>query len=310
MLSRVPLSVAIPQSALSGRIDPGSIKIFLGRAEALGFSGGWVLEQVLGALASFEPVELLSYAAAVTERLRLGTAVLLSDVRSPVHLAKSLATLDHLSGGRLDVGLGLGGRFDLYPATGIPREHRAERFTDGIRLMRRLWTEPRVTVNGFWSLNEAAMEPKPIQKPHPPLWFGGHHPKALRRAVELGRGFIGAGSSSTAEFAEEMVILRGILADTARDPATFGIGKRIYIAVDADRPRAARRLAEWFGAFYRNADLAAKVAVWGDPDTCAEALQAVIRAGAQFLVLNPVFDELEHLEVFASRIAPKLSPGV
>src|SRR5207244_1323175 len=86
-------------------------------------------------------------------------------------------------------------------------------FAEGLRLMKRLWTEPRVTLAGeFFRLENASMEPKPVQKPHPPLWFGGHHPQALRRAVELGDGFIGAGSASTATFAAELTVLRGGVA--------------------------------------------------------------------------------------------------
>ncbi len=307
MTSRVPLGVSIPQTFLGRRIEPRRIREYLARAEALGFESAWVVEQILGGIPSLEPMELLTYAAALTERLRLGSAVLLTALRSPVHVAKSLATLDHLSGGRLTVGVGLGGNTPLYPAFGVPTERRAERFAEGIRLMKRLWTEPRVTFDGqFWTLRDAAMEPKPVQKPHPPIWFGAHHPKALRRAVELGDGFIGAGSASTAKFGDEVRTLRGLLAEAGRDPATFGVGKRVYIAVDRDRARAGQRLAEWFGAFYGNAELAARVSVWGDPDECVERLREIVAGGAQFLMLNPVFDELEHLERFASEIAPRL----
>ena len=108
MSARVALAVSIPQTFQDRAVDVGAIRAYLARAEALGFHSAWVVEQVLGSTPSLEPVELLTYAAAMTERLRLGTAVLLTALRSPVHLAKSLATLDHLSGGRLDVGVGLG----------------------------------------------------------------------------------------------------------------------------------------------------------------------------------------------------------
>ncbi len=307
MNSRVPLAVAIPQTFLGGRVEPRRIREYLTRAEALGFESAWVVEQILGRIPSLEPVELLTYAAAITERLRLGSAVLLTALRSPVHLAKSLATLDHLSGGRVIVGVGLGGNQPLYPAFGIPTGGRAARFAESIRLMKRLWSESRVTFDGrFWTLTDAAMEPKPVQKPHPPIWFGAHHPNALRRAVELGDGFIGAGSASTAKFIDEVRTLRGLLADAGRDPATFGVGKRVYIAIDEDRARAGKRLAEWFGAFYGNAELAARVAVWGEPAECVERLREVVAGGARFLMLNPVFDELPQLERFASEIAPKL----
>ena len=306
MNSRIPLGVSIPQTFRDGPVDARRIQEFLRRAEALGFHSAWVVEQILGSIPSLEPVELLAYAAAVTDRLRLGSAVLLSALRTPVHLAKSLATIDQLSGGRLIVGLGLGGNAKVYPAYGWSAERRAARFAEGVRLMKRLWTEPRVTMQGeFFRLENASMEPKPVQRPHPPLWFGGHHPDALRRTVELGDGFIGAGSISTAAFAQEVTALRGLLAEARRDPAAFPIGKRVYIAVDRDRARAGKRLAEWFGGFYGRAELAEQVCVWGDIDACVQGLQAVIDAGAGFLMLNPVFDDMEHLERFVE-IAPRL----
>lgn len=307
MNSRVTLGVAIPQTFPGGAADTRRMRECLQRAEALGFESAWVVEQVLGSASSLEAVSTLAWAAAVTERMRLGSAVLLTALRSPVHLAKALATIDQLSHGRLVVGVGLGGNPKVFPAYGLSAERRAARFAEGLRLMKRLWTEPRVTMAGeFYRLDNASMEPKPVQRPHPPLWFGGHHPQALERAVELGDGFIGAGSASTATFADEMRVLNGMLADAGRAPGTFPVGKRVYVGVDGDRSRAGKRLAEWFGAFYGKPELAEQVCVWGDADTCVEGLRAVIAAGAGFLMLNPVFDELQQLEVIATDIAPRL----
>src|SRR3989442_351123 len=112
---------------LSGAFDRRGIQQFLARAEALGFESAWVVEQILGSIRSLEPVTLLTYAAACTERLRLGPAVLLTALRSPVHLAKTLTTLDHLSGGRLDVGVGLRGDPRVYPPFGLTSPRRADR---------------------------------------------------------------------------------------------------------------------------------------------------------------------------------------
>ncbi|MBI4638020.1 MAG: LLM class flavin-dependent oxidoreductase [Candidatus Rokubacteria bacterium] len=301
------MAVASPPTFLGGAVEPRRIRDFLGRAEALGFASAWAVEQILGSIPSLEPIELLTYAAAVTERLRLGSAVLLTALRSPVHVAKSLATLDHLSGGRLIVGVGLGGNPRVYPAYGISADRRAARFAEGIRLMKRLWTEPRVTFAGeFWKLENASMEPKPLQKPHPPIWFGGHQQGALRRAVELGDGFIGAGSISTVTFADEVRTLAALVAEAGRDPATFAVGKRVYIALDDDRARAGRRLTEWFGAFYGRPELAEQVSVWGGAQQCLDGLREIVAAGARFLLLNPVFDEMVQLERFASELAPTL----
>src|SRR3989454_4436288 len=168
-------------------------------------------------------------------------------------------------------------------------------------------SDERVTFEGeFFKLQNASMEPKPLQKPHPPLWFGGHHPNALRRAVELGDAFIGAGSVSTKVFLDEMKLLCSLIKESGRDPARFPLGKRVYIAVDRDRARAGRRLGEWFGAFYGRPELAAEVSVWGEPQECVERLSEIVAAGVGFLMLNPVFDELEQLELFASALRPKL----
>jgi probable F420-dependent oxidoreductase len=306
----VDVAVAIPQAFLTGGVDVRRVRDALDRAERLGFHSVWVAEQILGRIASLEPVELLAYAAALTERVRLGAAVLLTALRNPVHLAKSLATLDHLSGGRLIVGVGLGSSTRVYPAFGLTAERRAARFVEGLRLMKRFWTEPRVTFGGdFWRVDGGVMEPKPLQRPHPPIWFGAHHPDALRRAAALGDGFMGAGSVSTDDFAGEVTRLRALLAEAGRDPEGFPVGKRVYIAIDRDRARAERRLAEWFGAFYGTPELAAKVAVRGDVEECLEGLARVVAAGARLVMLNPVFDELEHLERFAAEIVPKLPPA-
>jgi probable F420-dependent oxidoreductase len=305
--SRVRLAVGMPQTFAGGPVDLDRVRAFLERAEALGFESAWVAEQILGSLPSLEPVELLAWAAAVTTRIRLGSAVLLTALRSPVHLAKSLATVDHLSGGRLNVGVGLGGNPKVYPAFGLVPERRAARFVEGLEVMRRLWTEPRVSFAGeFFRLDGATMSPKPVQTPHPPLWIGAHHPNALRRAVAIGAGFMGAGSATTAAFVEQARLVARLCEEAGRDPATLDVGKRVYIAIDRDRDRAGRRLTAWFGAFYGRPELAAQVSVWGSTEECLDGLRAVLAGGARLLMLNPVFDELEHLEAFAGDLAPRL----
>lgn len=307
MTSRVRVAVGIPQAWATGGIDRPRMRRFLERAEALGFESAWVVEQVLGAFPCLEPVELLAWAAALTSRIRLGTAVLLTPLRSPVQLAKGLATLDQLSGGRLDVGIGLGGNPKIYPAFGISAARRVARFNEGLRLMRALWTEPRVTFAGeFWQLEDAAMEPKPLQRPHPPLWVGAHHPDAFRRSIGWATGFMGAGSATTATFAQEVALLRKLLAEAGRDPASIDIGKRVYVAVDRDRDRAGRRLAEYFAGFYGRAELAAGVSVWGAVDQVVAGLREVTAAGAKLVMLNPVFDEVEQLEILAAEVVPRL----
>jgi alkanesulfonate monooxygenase SsuD/methylene tetrahydromethanopterin reductase-like flavin-dependent oxidoreductase (luciferase family) len=163
----VRCAIAIPQQVADGTFDPAALRAYLTRAEQLGFAGAWTQEQVIGTLPLLGPVETLSYAAACTERLRLGCAVLVTSLHSPVHLAKSLSTLDQLSRGRLDVGIGTGGR-RMFSAFGVDPESFVARFSEGLRLMRTLWTEPRVDFDGrFWQLAGAAMEPKPFPEAGP-----------------------------------------------------------------------------------------------------------------------------------------------
>ena len=256
-----------------------------------------------------EPVSLLSYVAAITSRLRLGTSVILLPLRNPFQLAKSLSTLDCMSGGRVTLGVGLGGGHlgSHEEIFGYPRDGRVTRFNESVQIMKLLWTQERASFHGrFWNFDDVSMEPKPDQKPHLPVWFGGHHEDALKRAVKYGNGWMGAGSSSSSAFVRESAMIRKFLDETNRDPATFGISKRVYLAVDADEARAERRLREWFARRYKNADLGPRVSVWGSAQECTDKIQNIVKAGAQHIVFNPMFDETEHLEICAKEIMPHL----
>ena len=173
-------------------------------------------------------------------------AILLIPQRNPINLAKALSSLDVLSNGRLIVGVGLGASTRHYPAYGLAPEGRVARFRENLDIMKRLWTEDKVTLSGRFShLDRIPMEPKPVQKPHPPIWFGGHAEAALRRAVELGDGYIGAGSTP----------MRAFLEDIKQLPTDFPKAKRLYLALGDNLPR----LRDWFGAFYGKPEMADQV---------------------------------------------------
>ena len=297
-------AVAIPQFA----VDPQEVRRFLVRAEELGFDGAWTQEQIIGSKPVISPLELMAYAAACTERIRLGCAVFVTPLRNPVHLAKSIISLDQLSGGRIDVGVGTGGKFRPFAAFDSSPEHLVTRFTEGLDLMKRLWTEPTVTFDGqFWQLKDAPMEPKPVQRPHPPVWFGANHPNAVRRAVKLGDGFIGAGSSTTARFVDQVTIAREAMAELGRPD--FKIAKRVYLAVDDNAERARTRIGEALGSLYAGFPLndIVSVAVHGTPDDVVRGLQEVADAGAEMILLNPMFDEHEQMERLTAEVLPRLN---
>src|SRR5262244_2780526 len=152
-------AISIPQLVADGKFDPAAFREYMARAESLGFESAWVAEQVLGATPHLSPIEILTYAAGCTDRLRLGCVVFVTPLHSPVHLAKSLSTLDQLSRGRLEVGVGTGGRHRMFSAFQVDPTSLVARFNEGLRLMKALWTEPRVNFDGrFWQLKDAAME--------------------------------------------------------------------------------------------------------------------------------------------------------
>jgi len=306
----VRFAISIPQYVADGTFDPAAMRRYLARAEELGYAGAWTQEQVLGRIPHLGPVETLTFAAACTERMRLGCAVFITSLHSPVHLAKSLSTLDQISRGRLDVGVATGGRNRMFSAFAVDPETFVARFDEGLRLMRALWTEPRVDFTGrFWQLDGAAMEPKPFQKPGPPVWFGASAPAALRRAVRHGDGFFGAGSQTTAQFAQQVQIVRDELARQHRDPAGFSLAKRVYIAVDDDPGRARDRMAAALDRLYGFFGLRdmTPVSVLGPPGACARGLRDVATAGAELILVNPLFDDEEQMERLSGEVIPRLS---
>jgi probable F420-dependent oxidoreductase len=231
---KTPCGIAIPQVFGDTAADINLIQQFVQKAETLGYESLWVQESIVGQVPVLEPLSLLTYAAALTSRLRLGTSVMLTVLRNPVQLAKLVASLDQLSQGRLTVGIGIGGHVPE-SIFGLPSGQRVRRFVEGIQVMKALWTQSRAQVSGtFWQFQNVAMEPKPVQKPHPPIWFGARQAPALQRAVRHGDGWMGAGSSSTADFLEQYGLLRRFLDEAKRDPATFTVSKRVYLARESD----------------------------------------------------------------------------
>jgi probable F420-dependent oxidoreductase len=140
----------------------------------------------------FEHLTVLTYVAALTERVRLGVGVLNLPLFHPAILARRVATLDHLSGGRVDLGVGAGWSAEEFDALGVPFERRGRMVEEYIEALTALWGEDPVEYQGtFFKVQSAEYGPKPVQKPHPPIYVGAFHPKALRRGGRLGDGFIG-----------------------------------------------------------------------------------------------------------------------
>jgi len=303
----VRFAISIPQYVGPEGFDAVGFRGYVARAEELGFESGWTQEQVLGPGRALSPLETMTYAAASCERMRLGCAVFVFSLHSPLHLAKAIVSLDCLSRGRLEVGLVAGGPARPFSAFGVDPSTSVARFNEGLELMKACWTEPEITFHGrFWELDGATMTPQPLQKPHPPIWLGGNHPAAVRRAVHRADGFFGAGSQTTESFANQVQVAREELSTRGRDPASFRIAKRVYIHVDEDRDRARKLMEAALTRHYGRSGLA-PVAVTGPPAECVAGLREVEAAGAEVIQLNPMVDESEQLERLAAEVVPDVS---
>jgi probable F420-dependent oxidoreductase len=305
------LAVQLPQTFDDGRSPADVTARFARAAERLGFDGLWTLDRTQGLQAVIEPLSLLAAAAMVTRRVRLGVAVIIVPFRSPVTLARTAAAVDQLSGGRLDLGVGLGSRRREVLAVGLDPALRRQRLEDAVAVLRGLWSgEPLDYVGETLEMHGWVIRPRPVQRPGPPLWFGGSHPAALRRAVALGDGWLGAGSHSLDDFDREVVLVREELARQGRPSATYGLGKRLYMALEDRRGERARTIRRWLGDNYRDPTIADRVATIGPPEAIVEAAVRIIEQGGRTVIFHTVSDEDRQLRELAEAVLPAIRASV
>jgi probable F420-dependent oxidoreductase len=200
-------------------------------AERLGYASLWTFSRLLVPTTAtlppvytsvLDPVVPLGLAAGVTERVRLGTAIVNMPFQPPAVLAKQVATLDVLSGGRVDLGLGLGWVPEEFEAAGVPFERRGARAEEYLACLRALWGPDPVEFDGeFYRVPESSVLPKPVQSPHPPLLLGGGAPAALARIGRLADGWISASRFDPARLSEYVEPVRRAAEDAGRDPAAL-----------------------------------------------------------------------------------------
>jgi probable F420-dependent oxidoreductase len=294
---RITFGVSLPHRSPDA-IDPELVRAIARRAEVLGFADLWVTENTLDHVTCFDPVVALSYAAAVTSRIRLGASVVVLAIHSPFLVAHQWATLDHLSSGRAILGVGLG-RAHHYHQFSVSEEGRVRRFREAVEVIRALWTQPKTDYHGhFYQLDGGTMSPKPVQS-RLPIWMGVGHPDALRRAASLADGWMGSGGSSIAEFGRSVPILREALQKAGRDAAAFPVSKRVFIAIDERAEVARAELNRWFSDVYHNPAGTDASGIYGTPSEVREKLEGVAALGANHLLLNPVSRYPEQLEAVA-----------
>jgi probable F420-dependent oxidoreductase len=296
---KIRLGMSLPHRS-PDKIAMTTVALVARRAEELGFNDLWVTENTIDDSSTcFDPVVILTYAAAITSRIRLGASVVVLPIHSPLMVAHQWATLDHVSGGRAILAVGLG-REHHYRQFQIPVAGRVTRFREEVELIKALWTGDNVTYRGtIYQIENATLAQRPAQKPRPPLWMGVGHPNAIRRAARIADGWMGSGGSRIADFKASVPILKQELEKAGRDPATFPISKRVFMAVD-ERPAVARReLNRWFTEVYHDPDGTDRSGLHGTPEQVAERLEELVASGANHLLLNPVSSHAEQLEAMA-----------
>jgi probable F420-dependent oxidoreductase len=287
------------------------------RVEALGFDSLWTGDHIAFHNPTLESLTLLSHLAAVTRRVRLGTGVYLLALRQATVAAKSVATLDHLSDGRLVFGVGVGGEFPKeFEACGVSLRERGRRVDEALDVCRLLWTRSPATFEGrFTRFTDLVLEPKPVQPGGPPIWIGGRSDHALRRAARVGDGWISY-VVTPERYRTSLERIARFAAEAGRPlPAAFEAAHLAFTVVDDDWDRAREAAARYLTRQYNQPfdELVKRYCILGPPARCVETLERFVEAGARTFVIGFVAGPErgpEQLERFAAEVLPHFQRAI
>ncbi len=318
--------------------SPSAILAVAQRAEELGYDALWVHDYLVwtkeldrthiscGSIEMFdgekvpnfyESVTTLAYVAGMTRSIRLGTAVLCLPYRRPVVAAKQLANLDVLSEGRLILGVGVGAPKSThnqdFEVLGIPRAEKYERFAEYLGIIREVWTKDRPFYSGrFVSLPETEINPKPVQRPHPPVWMGGSRPKAVELAARFCDGWLPAWFTPE-RYRDRIPELYAAARVHGRGSAKFTIGSEIVACIaysDEEAIATSRATVQTLSSGFtvRSAEEAAASALIGSPRQVASRVEAFVAAGVDHFELKFIYPSiarlLEQMEIFSREVIP------
>jgi len=282
------------------------------RIEALGFDAVFTGDHVSFHNPMYESLTLLATYVPITSRLRLGTAVYLLALRAPAIVAKITAALDVLSGGRFIFGVGVGGEnpkeFEVCEGPHGERGARVSEVIDGRRMLRR--DSPATFKGRFTQFSGVSLDPKPMQKPGPPIWIGGRSDAALARAGRHGDGWVSY-VVQPERYGQSLDKIRAAAAAAGRTLDRFAAAHLAFVTVGRDWESAK---AVWAAALTKRyaqdfEPLARKYGIIGTPEQCAEQLERFRAAGCNYVILNPIgpaAEEREQVERLAAEVVPKL----
>ena len=296
-------------------------------AEALGYHSTFVVEHhFTGWNQVSATLNLLTWVAARTRTLRLGTAVMVLPWHNPVLLAEQAATLDLLSGGRLDFGIGKGYRYTEFTGFCVPREESEARFEEAYDVILQAWSGKRFSHHGkYWQFENIVVEPPTAQKPHPPIWMGGGSPASIRRVAERGCNLLLDQFATPETLGERIALFKAEVEARGRvfDPMAVAVARDVYVAKDeADRKAALERnvrsrqrineVSRFPGqkggahqlAYEHTPERTEAVALYGTPDEIMEKLERLRAAGVAYVLGSFGGSSRESLRRFAKEIAP------
>ena len=291
------------------RFSLKALSAYVQTARDLGFKAVSTNDHLISARPWLDAPSALAAILSHSGNMAVGTSVLLPVVRGPVQVAKTLAAVDILSNGRLFVGVGPGSSARDYEIVGLDYEERWKRFDEAIQILRSLWSGDGAGYSGrFYNTVGIDLEPKPLQKPSPPIWIGSWGSDAgLRRVARLGDGWLASAYNTMPDqFKTGLEKLGNNLQAVGKDPASFPNALvTTFMYITDDESEANRVLSETISALLKRPieELRQRLLV-GAPEACAEKLAAYKAAGVQRVFIWPVKDELDQLAVFQNKVAP------
>lgn len=283
------------------------------KMEQMGFDSLWVWDHILlGVDPNFpiiDSLSLLTAVAARTKKIRLGTGILVLPLRNAVVLAKQLSSIDQISDGRLILGMASGWYKREFDAVGVPFEQRGKIMDENLEVMTRLWIEDMVEGEyPHHNLRNSVMQPKPVQKPRPPILIGGYVDRVLKRAALAGDGWL-TYFYRPESFTKSWAKIRDFAKEGGKDPDALLNGNQLPIMVGKSRAEIEGPMMEWLSKEWDYAswsDSTKDSAILGTVDECVEQLKAHLAVGVQKIIFVPYKYEMQQIEIIAREILPRL----
>ncbi|MBT3536760.1 MAG: LLM class flavin-dependent oxidoreductase [Rhodospirillaceae bacterium] len=303
MKQSVSVGIHVPSVSVTGLDDGPAYAAFFRDVEDLGLDALWVEDRIFHPAAMADSLTLLTWAAANTDRIQLGTAVMVLNLRQAPIVARQVSTLQHLSGGRVSLGVSIGGREEEYQALGVPMNRRVAVFRESVSVLRGLLRGEPVSRDGtYFPMTDAIIRPAAPT----PILIGGIVEAAICRAGELGDGWIMGPFGSPEDFQKGWQIAADGARAAGKNPDDLTAGRLLYVAVDDDRAKARADLTRFLHGYYGPGFDVEKHGIFGPPGEVTARLREQVDAGITHLMLGvPNLDRL-HLRRLAEEVAPAL----